>query len=92
MNTDAFNQRFGPLAEAISGVEPLVRDSDFWNLAGKTKLDHLLTELAGLYIEASSEQKEEIRSSVAPRAEWNLVAFVRRLAIRFVRQTWRQIS
>jgi hypothetical protein len=69
------------LAEAISGVEPNFRDSDFWISAGKTKLDRQLTQLADLYIEASSEQKEEIRSSVAPRAEWNLVAFVRRLAV-----------
>lgn len=81
MDTEAFNQRFGPLAEAISGVEPNVRNSDFWISAGKTKLDHQLTQLADLYIEASSEQQEEIRSSVVPCAEWNLVAFVRRLAI-----------
>ncbi|NQT12703.1 MAG: hypothetical protein HQ582_08140 [Planctomycetes bacterium] len=81
MDTDTFQQRLKLLAGAIGPDVQHYRDSDFWDSAGTTRLDEEFALLADLYLESSTTQQESIRAAVAPKAEWNLVAYVRRLSI-----------
>lgn len=81
MDDVIFHERLRMLVHAIGPNEAFFRDSDFWETAGTTKLDNELARLADLYLESSSSQQASIRLAVNPRAEWNLVAYVRRLAI-----------
>lgn len=86
MDEVIFQERLRMLAKAIGPNEPFFRDPDFWETAGTTKLDHELARLADLCLESSSPQQTSIRLAVNPRAEWNLVAYVRRLAIMILQE------
>lgn len=86
MKDAVFQSRFESLSDVIGPKVSHFRDSDFWETAGSTSLDEQLTQLADLYAEASAPQRALIRTAVNPRAEANLVMYVRRLSILILRE------
>ncbi len=52
-----------------------------WSNAGGRPLDSQLTTLADLYWDATTDQRRQIRDAVNPRLAWELLAYIRRVAI-----------
>ena len=56
----------------------------FWDSIGTHVLDVQLIQLADFYGKCSAGQRGTLRRSLNPAASWNLLAFVRRMALQII--------
>lgn len=78
--------RLSTLSAAIGSNPSRYDDADFWGSIGDNELDDQLTLLADMFASASDADRATIRSSVHPNALWNLIAYVRRMALPVLRE------
>jgi hypothetical protein len=57
------------------------RSNRLWSNAGGPSLDLSLSDLADLYWDADDSQRQQIRDEVDPRLTWELLTYIRRVAV-----------
>lgn len=86
MNTsefDALLPTFEPLLRRDAAQQEYA-DREFWDSIGTHVLDVQLSRLANFYGKANATQRRTLRSALNPAASWNLLAYVRRMAIQIL--------
>jgi hypothetical protein len=86
MKSDTFQeccQQFKSIVGPDMGHYP---DRNFWKSVGHGERDRQLTELADCLIRCTLRQKQFFRSAVHDHAIWNLIAYVRRVAVLLIRE------
>ncbi len=86
MKTDEFQMCFQRFEFIIGPDDRHYPDRIFWKSVGNCKRDSQLTELADCLIRCTLNQRQLIRSVVHDHAMWNLIAFVRRVAVLLIRE------
>jgi hypothetical protein len=81
MNRRLFEDRLSRCQLPQALRDRAYRGRNLWAKAGKLPVDERLRELGDLYWHATPKQRQLIRDSVAERDTWNLVVFVRRVAL-----------
>lgn len=61
-------------------------DAEFWNSIGTHPLDVQLIQLADFYGKCNATQRRTLRQSLNSAVSWNLVAFVRRMALQILKK------
>ena len=86
MNTSEFDTLL-PTFEPILGRDSARQryaDRAFWGSIGTHVLDVHLSRLADFYGKSNAAQRRTLRRSLNPVASWNLVAYVRRMALQIL--------
>lgn len=81
MTPHTLTSQLEELSLAIGANSALYNDRNMWSSVGDTELDQQLTRLANIFVDIPRNQQQIVREAVHPRALWNLIVFVRRLAI-----------
>jgi hypothetical protein len=87
MNHGTFEKVYGQFSDIIGPDTRHYPDKSFWESVGNCDLDRQLTDLADCFRQCSSCQRQVFRSSVHAHASWNLIAYVRRLALLLLRDS-----
>lgn len=86
MNTsefDALLPAFEPLL-GLGAARQRYADRVFWDSIGTHALDLQLSQLADFYGKSNATQRRTLRSLLNASASWNLVAYVRRMALQIL--------
>ena len=86
MNASEFNvllPNFEPLLGLDAGRQRYT-DRSFWDSIGTHVLDVQLSGLADFYGKSNATQRRTLRRALNPIASWNLVAYVRRMALKIL--------
>lgn len=86
MNTSEFDvllPTFEPLLRR-EAAEQTYGDRKFWDSIGTHSLDVQLSRLAAFYGKSNATQRRTLRQLLNPAASWNLVAYVRRMALQIL--------
>jgi predicted RNA-binding Zn ribbon-like protein len=86
MNTSQFDALL-PTFELVLGPDAarqMYADEEFWDSIGTHVLDVQLSRLADFYGKSNATQRRTLRRALNPAASWNLVAYVRRMALRIL--------
>lgn len=81
MHAATFAKRFSACAAVLATCGPVCRAKNFWSNPGGRPRDLQLSALADLYWDASDDQRQRIRDAVDPHVTWELLAYIRRVAI-----------
>jgi hypothetical protein len=81
MHAATFTKRFRNCADALQTRDRVYRSANLWSNVGRRPLDSRLSTLADLYWDAAEDQRQKIRDAVDPRLTWELIAYIRRVAI-----------
>lgn len=81
MHAAVFTKKFRQCADALQTCDCAYASNDFWSDAGSRPLDLSLSPLADLYWEADNGQRQQIRDAVDPRIIWELLVYIRRVAV-----------
>ncbi len=86
MNTSAFESQLPEFQSLLNVTAARRRYSDrhFWDSVGSHELDLALSRLADFYAGCNDGQRRILRRSLHPAASWNLVAYVRRMALQIL--------
>ena len=87
MNPSEFESLL-PIFEPVLGPEAKrlrYADAEFWESIGTHPLDLQLSQLADFYGKCTATQRCTLRQSLNPVASWNLVVFVRRMALQILK-------
>lgn len=86
MDTSEFNALLPTLVSLLGprAVKRRYADREFWTSIGTHDLDVDLSQLADIYGKSNAAQRRRLRESLSPGASWNLVAYVRRMALKIL--------
>lgn len=86
MKTSEFDALL-PTFEPVLGMDWAQQtyvDREFWDSIGTHVLDVQLSLLADFYGKSNATQRRTLRNSLNPAASWNLLAYVRRMALKIL--------
>jgi hypothetical protein len=87
MDNTTFKERFLDYENILKNGDSYYRRAEIWSNVGNRSLDEKLSELADLYWDSTQTQQKLIRDAVNPSRTWELIVYIRRIAMLIVSQS-----
>ena len=81
MNESDFQREFERLSPVIGPSASDYPDDPQWEALGTDSRDVDLTQVADLYLQATTEQREAMHWAVDYKASWSLLTYIRRIGL-----------